>query len=77
MTFTATLTGVSDYPTPTGTVNFLNGAKVLGSGTLDANGNATFTSTTLAPGSYSITAVYLGGNVYSSVTSDPQALTIN
>jgi hypothetical protein len=66
VTFTATLTGVSDHPTPTGTVNFLNGAKMLGSGTLDANGVATFSSTTLAPGVYSITAAYPGGAVYSS-----------
>jgi hypothetical protein len=77
VTFTATLTGVSAHPTPTGTVSFLNGATVLGRGTLDANGIATFSSTTLAAGAYSVTAVYLGGTVYSSVTSTPQALTIN
>jgi hypothetical protein len=58
-------------------VSFLNGATVLGSGTLDANGIATFSSTTLAAGAYSVTAVYLADNVYSSVTSAPQALTIN
>jgi hypothetical protein len=58
-------------------VNFLNGTTALGSGTLDANGAATFSSTTLASGVYSVTAVYLSGSVYSSVTSAPQALTIN
>ncbi len=77
VTFTATMTGASGYPAPTGTVNFLNGTTVLGKGTLDANGVATFSSTTLASGSYSITAVYLGDGVNSSVTSAPQMLTIN
>jgi hypothetical protein len=77
VSFTTTLTGVSAHPTPTGTVSFLNGATVVGRGTLDANGIATFSSTTLAAGAYSVTAVYLGDNVYSSVTSALQALTIN
>ena len=74
--FTATMTGASGYPAPTGTVNFLNGAIMLGKGTLDANGVATFSSS-LAAGSYSITAVYVGDGVNSSVTSGPQSLTIN
>jgi hypothetical protein len=54
----------------------MNGITVLGSSTLGANGFATFSPTTLVAGNYSVTAAYLGDNVYSPVTSPPQALTI-
>ena len=78
VTFTATLTGVSGNPMPTGTVNFLNGATVLGSGAVDSTGAATFSSGSLAPGSYSVTAAYQGDGVYGPATSTPpMALTIN
>jgi Bacterial Ig-like domain (group 3) len=58
VTFTAT---VSVNPpgngTPTGTVTFLNGANT-GTGTIDANGHAVFSTSALAVGTYSITASY-------------------
>jgi hypothetical protein len=59
ITFTATVTGTGG--TPTGSVNFLaNGTINLGTGTLNAAGTAQVTNATLAAGTYSITAVYLG-----------------
>ena len=50
VTFTATVTGPTGSPTPTGTVDFYSGTTLLGPGTLDANGVATFSTTTLTAG---------------------------
>src|ERR1700727_167087 len=44
----------------TGTVNFVDGATTIGSGTLNASGVATFTTSTLSVGAHSIVADYLG-----------------
>jgi hypothetical protein len=56
VTFTATVTGA----TPTGTVTFKDGATVIGTGTLNGAGVATFTISSLAVGNHSITATYNG-----------------
>jgi hypothetical protein len=69
VTFTATVTGVS----PTGTVTFKDGGTVLGTGTLNANGQATFTTSSLSVGSHSITAAY-GGDA-NNVASTSAVLT--
>jgi len=54
----------------TGTVNILDGAQQIGSGSLvGATGQTTFTTSTLAVGSHSITASYLGDSTYGSNTS--------
>jgi sugar lactone lactonase YvrE len=58
LTFTATATGGS--PAPTGTIQFLDGATVLGSSPVSTNGTATFTTTALTFGTHSITASYGG-----------------
>ena len=64
VTFTATVTGPG--ATPTGTVFFKDGATVLGTGTLDPAGVATFTTNklTVAGSPRSITATYIGDSVY-------------
>jgi hypothetical protein len=62
VTFTATVATAGANP-PTGTVTFNDGTTALGTGTLSTvSGSqvATFTTSTLAPGSHSITAVYGG-----------------
>jgi large repetitive protein len=65
VTFTATVSPVSPSTgTPTGTVNFIDGsgssAITLASDvTLDTSGQATFTSSTLALGTHTITASYV------------------
>ena len=59
VTFTATVTSGSGN-IPTGTVNFTDGSTTFGSATLDSNGLATFTASTLAAGTHSIVAAYLG-----------------
>ena len=57
----------------TGTVKFKDGSTTLGTSTINTSGVATFTTSTLASGSHSITAVYNGNSSYPSSTS--QALT--
>jgi hypothetical protein len=63
VTFTVTLRPVSPstaLPPPGETVTFLDGSTVLGTGTLDIFGHATFTTSRLAAGTHSIAAVYAG-----------------
>jgi hypothetical protein len=63
VTFTATVTtSSSDAGTPTGTVSFYNGSTFLGRGTLDGNGQATFTTSALPVGQDTIAAVYDDAN---------------
>jgi hypothetical protein len=59
ITWTATVT-TSGPVAPTGTVNFKRGPDGMGTGTLNASGVATFTTSILKPGPYKITAVYKG-----------------
>ena len=46
--------------TPTGTVKFYDDAAPIGTGTLDANGDASYTTSGLAVGGHTITAAYVG-----------------
>jgi sugar lactone lactonase YvrE len=66
--FTATVTS-SSTSAPTGAVNFFDGATQIGTANLNAGGIAVFTSSTLAAGTHSITAVYAGDNFNGSSTS--------
>ncbi len=75
VTFTATVTANSPGAgTPTGTVTFKDGT--LGTGTLNGSGQATFTTSTLAVGSHSITASYGGDATFSGSTSSPLTQTV-
>jgi hypothetical protein len=59
---------------PTGTVTFKDGTKTLGTGTLSTSGGvttATFTTSALAVGTHSITAVYGGSTDDLTSTSAP------
>jgi hypothetical protein len=58
VTLTATVAGAS--VTPTGSVIFQDGGVNLGTGTLNGSGVATFSTSSLALGTHSITAVYSG-----------------
>ena len=53
----------------TGSVTFLDGSTILGTGTINAAGVATFTTSALAIGSHSITASYGGDSTYNAATS--------
>ena len=55
---------------PTGTVDFYDGDTLIGTGTLDESGEATFTTTSaLDYGTHTITAVYEGDDDFSTSTS--------
>jgi hypothetical protein len=54
---------------PTGTVTFYNGTTALGTGTVNGSGQATFSTTTLAAGTDTLTAVYTGDAIYTGSTS--------
>ncbi len=74
VTFTALVSSSSSFWTPTGgTVTFLNnGSTFLGTGTL-TNGVATFTTSTLAPANYNVTAKYGGVTDFAANTNVPTA----
>ena len=71
VTFTATVVDSTPMSTgtPTGTVNFYDGVNPIGSGTLNGAGVATFSTTTLAVGTHSITAQYVGDLNFTGSTS--------
>ena len=58
VTITATVTKTSGTVTPTGTVQFSVDGSAVGSAVTLSGGNATYSSSTLAAGTHSITAVY-------------------
>jgi streptogramin lyase len=77
-TLTATVSAVAPGSgNASGTVSFFDGATLLGTGTINVEGVATFTTSTLAVGSHSLTAVY-GGNIdFNSSTSPVDTKTVN
>jgi len=75
VTFTAAVS--STHPgTISGTVQFLDGASVIGSAPLSA-GKASFTTAALAGGSHAMTANYIGSASYSSSASAPLSQKVN
>jgi redox-regulated HSP33 family molecular chaperone len=62
--------------TPTGSVNFLDGATSLGTGTV-SGGTTNISTSTLAPGVHSLTAVYAGDSTFPASTSAAVSVTIN
>ena len=66
---TATVTGPTGSPTPTGSVQFFNGTTSLGTVVLGTNGSGTINVTTLPVASNSITAQYLGDSNFAGSTS--------
>jgi hypothetical protein len=68
--FTAAVAPNSGTGTPSGTVTFKDGATTLGTGVLNASGQATYTSTSLAVGTHPITASY-GGNSQFDISTSP------
>jgi YVTN family beta-propeller protein len=71
LTFTATV--VPDIPsgTPTGTVLFNDGTMQIGTGTLNASAQATFSTSSLAVGNHLIRARYLGDANFAPASSAP------
>lgn len=71
-TFTAMVSAMNGTGTPTGTVTFSDGSSTLGTGTV-SNGMASFSSTTLALGSYSVVATYSGDTNFAPSNSGTPA----
>jgi hypothetical protein len=67
VTFAAAVT--SPAGAPAGTVTFKDGAIILGAGTLNGSGLATFATTALSAGGHSITAVYAGSGIFGASVS--------
>lgn len=72
----AKVTATTGSAVPTGTVTFKNGSTQIAAVAVNGTGTATFTSSTLAVGSYSITAAYSGDSNNASSTSSSSSLTI-
>jgi len=75
----ATLTAtVAPAPsgTPAGIISFYSGTTLLGTGSLDASGVATFTTSSLVVGADSITAVYPGNAGFAASTSSAVGETV-
>ncbi|SDF93305.1 Ig-like domain repeat protein [Terriglobus roseus] len=62
-----TVNGLTAHPT--GTVTFLDGASTIGTGTLNADGTATLTLSSLSVGTHSLTSVYRGDGTFQGSTS--------
>jgi hypothetical protein len=77
VTFTATVSAASGLGVPSGMVAFLDGMNSLGTGTLNASGVATFTISTLAVSSHTITAVYQGDSTFNGSTSASLTQVVN
>src|SRR5207245_2982873 len=80
VTFTATVAIVSPGAgSPTGTVNFLDGTTVIGSGTLSATApfTASFSTGSLAVGTHSITVTYVGDGNFLTSTSAAVSQVVN
>ncbi|MGB7437157.1 MAG: Ig-like domain repeat protein [Candidatus Acidiferrum sp.] len=76
VTFTATVTAPGGV-VPTGTVTFRDGGTVLGTVTLNGFGVATYSTTALAIGSHTITAVYSGDANNAASSSSPLSVNVN
>jgi hypothetical protein len=69
VTFTSTLTASGGGAVPTGTVQFLNNGVAMGTPVALTAGVATYSISSLAVGTYPITAQYSGDTNYNSATS--------
>jgi Bacterial Ig-like domain (group 3)/FG-GAP-like repeat len=76
VTFTATITPGTSTATPGGMVTFLDGTTTLGTGTISSN-VATYTTSALAVGGHSITAVYAGDTNFIGSTSSALTVTVS
>jgi len=75
VTFAARVTTTSAIAT--GTIQFRDGSTNLATVTLDSTGQASFTTTTLAPGNHTMRAVYSGDGNFQSSTSSSLTQTVN
>jgi parallel beta-helix repeat protein len=70
VTFTARVAAAGSTGSPQGTVSFLDGAAVLGTSSVSSAGSASFSTSSLALGSHTVTAVYGGSGNFNTSTSN-------
>jgi Bacterial Ig-like domain (group 3)/MBG domain (YGX type) len=75
VTLTATVTSADG--TPAGTVNFYSGTTLLGTGTLNAGGVATLSTTAIPGGTDSLTAGYGAAGNFGASTSTASTITVS
>jgi hypothetical protein len=76
LTLTATVAPATGSGTPTGQITFMDGlSTVIGTAAL-SSGKATLTTSTLALGGHTVTAVYGGDSTYASSTSSGTTITV-
>src|SRR5262249_28414937 len=75
VTFTATVT--SNASAMTGTVTFFDGGSSIGASSLDSLGTASLTTSTLSPGTHSISASYSGDANFSGSTTPAITQTVD
>ncbi len=69
VSFATTVIGTGSQPT--GSVTLKDGSAVVATGTVDASGNATLTTSSLSAGSHTLTAVYAGDSFHAAAQSTP------
>ena len=74
---TLTATVASTAGTPPGTVTFFSGTTVLGTGTLNASGVATLSTTAIPGGTDSLTATYAASGNFATSTSPASSITVS
>lgn len=77
VTITAAVTGVGSTVVPAGTVTFYSDLTIIGQATLDANGHASTTISTLSLGLHTLTFVYSGSLGFIASTSPPVVQLVN
>jgi len=75
VTFTATITSTGGMPT--GAMTVRDGAASIGTATINANGQAIFTTSSLAAGTHTISFVYAGNSTFAPGFSNVVSQTVN
>ncbi len=73
LTLTATVTATAGAPS--GAINFMDGSNQIGTANLNANGVATFSTSSLTAGAHTITAAYSGDGDFNTSTSSAVSIT--
>lgn len=76
ITLTAQVAAVSGSAIPTGMLTFYDGSSGIGGGPLNAQGGATLTTSSLAVGTHTLTAQYVGATGFSASSSNSVMVTI-
>jgi hypothetical protein len=76
LTFTATVTPSAEYA-PDGWVAFYNGSSLVGMSQVGAGGIASYSTTYLSPGEYSIRAIYAGSTTHFGSESAATGVTVS